>query len=484
VQRGGVRDERELLSQARPLGMEQGMRDMPASFSDIMMVLDDLRTMHHKQTQWLRQMEQMSGRRDLEESWQWALRSGLSVGLSSLLVLDGHFQSRTHGYGILALITCINCSEKLQGDLLRKSMERFLGTSIGSFAAMLVLYLDDYVVPERMGWYAREDFYVAMITSITMGGVMLRSQNQMKPLYDYSYYLSIISFDFLILNSYKHVHQFQEGLFSIMMAMLGGVFTCVVGILVFPQYAGAELTRLTANSLEIAAAELESAGLRILDRVTPQQKDSNVLASVRCLSEVKRMQELATLSVFELRFFSPVHGGLQKLLPQVFARRDWQSCLKIAEAAALICEVCSAVRSICEAQYASTEERMGSSHTQRLQQCELEAVRVLKAAAEIVILCARIMRAEDDKVKQYIDESIDDDVGGQYQVTTFQEDVNAEYAAFQYSVASLEAALSELEDTNAAMDGSMRHAAIRTLVVQLPPTVYACISSLSGFIST
>lgn len=51
------------------------------------------------------------------------------------------------------------------------------------------------------------------------------------------------------------------------------------------------------------------------------------------------MQELATLSVFELRFFSPVHGGLQKLLPQVFARRDWQSCLKIAEAAALICEV-------------------------------------------------------------------------------------------------------------------------------------------------
>lgn len=33
VQRGGVRDERELLSQARPLGMEQGMRDMPASFS-------------------------------------------------------------------------------------------------------------------------------------------------------------------------------------------------------------------------------------------------------------------------------------------------------------------------------------------------------------------------------------------------------------------------------------------------------------------
>lgn len=73
---------------------------------------------------------------------------------------------------------------------------------------------------------------------IAQGGVMLRSQNQMKPLYDYSYYLSIISFDFLILNSYKHVHQFQEGLFSIMMAMLGGVFTCVVGILVFPQYAG------------------------------------------------------------------------------------------------------------------------------------------------------------------------------------------------------------------------------------------------------
>lgn len=56
---------------------------------------------------------------------------------------------------------------------------------------------------------------------------------------------------------------------------------------------------------------------------------------------MNRMKELATLAVFELRFLSPAHKGLQKLIPEMAARRDWKSCLKIAEAAALICEVSS-----------------------------------------------------------------------------------------------------------------------------------------------
>lgn len=126
---------------------------------------------------------------------------------------------------------------------------------------------------------------------------------------------------------------------------------------------------------------------------------------------------------------------------------------------------------------------MGSSQIMRLQQCELEAVRVLKSAAEIVILCAQSMRAEDDKVKQYITESVDD-VDDPYRMAKFQEDIRMKYSAFQFSVASLESALSELEESHAAMDGSMRHAAIRTMVVQLPPTVYACISALSGFLES
>lgn len=51
---------------------------------------------------------------------------------------------------------------------MRKSLERFLGTSVGSLAAMCVLYLDDYLIPEKYGWYAREDFYLFLIGAFTM----------------------------------------------------------------------------------------------------------------------------------------------------------------------------------------------------------------------------------------------------------------------------------------------------------------------------
>ena len=55
-----------------------------------------------------------------------------------------------------------------QGDLLRKSMERFIGTAVGSLLAMAVLVVDDSIVPEAKGWYAREEFYLTMIGTVTM----------------------------------------------------------------------------------------------------------------------------------------------------------------------------------------------------------------------------------------------------------------------------------------------------------------------------
>ena len=58
----------------------------------------------------------------------------------------------------------LNC----QGDLLRKSMERFVGTAVGSLLAMAVLVVDDSIVPEAKGWFAREEFYLTMIGSVTM----------------------------------------------------------------------------------------------------------------------------------------------------------------------------------------------------------------------------------------------------------------------------------------------------------------------------
>lgn len=125
-----------------------------------------------------------------------------------------------------------------QGDLLRKSFERALGTIVGGSAAMGVLYIDDFFVPEMLGWHARAEFYLTDVALFTAIGVYLRSQNTSTPAWDYSYFLAVLSFDFLLLDSFHDANQYQDSIARIAMVTLGGAITCAVGLVMFPQYAG------------------------------------------------------------------------------------------------------------------------------------------------------------------------------------------------------------------------------------------------------
>ena len=83
-----------------------------------------------------------------------------------------------------------------------------------------------------------------MIGSFTMGGVLLRSMNRLSPAYDYTYLITVLTFDFLLLDSFADANQYRDGVYSILMVLLGGLFTCVVGVFLFPQFSGNPLQLL------------------------------------------------------------------------------------------------------------------------------------------------------------------------------------------------------------------------------------------------
>eukprot|EP00192_Tetraselmis_astigmatica_P005610 CAMPEP_0117685846 /NCGR_PEP_ID=MMETSP0804-20121206/22025_1 /TAXON_ID=1074897 /ORGANISM="Tetraselmis astigmatica, Strain CCMP880" /LENGTH=515 /DNA_ID=CAMNT_0005497281 /DNA_START=276 /DNA_END=1823 /DNA_ORIENTATION=- len=401
------------------------------------------------------------------DTLKWAIRSAVSVWFVALLVMDGRFEAKAHGYGILVLITCINCSEQLQGDLFRKSMERFLGTSIGTLAAMLVLSMDDFLVPETRGWYAREDFYLTIIVAFTMAGVLTRSRNTMKPLYDYSFSLSVLSFDFLLLDSYKHADQFRDGVFSILMVTLGGIFTCAVGTLLLPQFAGAQLVSLTADTLEAAAAQLERTAAAFFGchpLFAPRR--SNRPSADRCLQEIQMMEQLVSLAVFEVRLFPPPADGGRARLAHFSASMDWTVCIRTAEAAAAVCEVCECVQSICEAEGAL----WGTGDGLSFYPCPAQslAVGAILEAVVLVQFCAASLRPSQQGSMQrgYGSE-------GRKQ---FREALHARHTAFLGRLAELHR---DVESSSSSNSGSMKSTAVRALSVQLPPRVHELVAAVS-----
>lgn len=61
------------------------------------------------------QVSKLKQRRMEAGSITWGVRSAVSVCLSAMLVLDGKLvRYISQGYGIWAIITCINCNEKFQ----------------------------------------------------------------------------------------------------------------------------------------------------------------------------------------------------------------------------------------------------------------------------------------------------------------------------------------------------------------------------------
>ena len=80
---------------------------------------------------------------------------------------------------------------------------------------------------------------VMTVVLVPQGGVLLRSFNKLKPLYDYSFFLGVLSFDYLLLDSFKHSNPLGEGILSIYMVVVGGFFTAAMGVFCLPQYAGA-----------------------------------------------------------------------------------------------------------------------------------------------------------------------------------------------------------------------------------------------------
>jgi len=318
----------------------------------------------------------------------WGVRSAVSVCLSAMLVLDGKLvRYISQGYGIWAIITCINCNEKFQGDLLRKSFERALGTIVGGSAAMGVLYIDDFFVPEMLGWHARAEFYLTDVALFTAIGVYLRSQNTSTPAWDYSYFLAVLSFDFLLLDSFHDANQYQDSIARIAMVTLGGAITCAVGLVMFPQYAGQELMALSADALEGTASLLEVTASALVMSYGAQAYGAGACPAPIDMGQIRRMSDAARYELCMFPADGKGHGPGERLFPRLSAKMDWFRYLHACRTAQEVRELCQSAAMFFQAGASDIEAMPYLSTTY-----EVELVVMVEEAASVLRFCSDTLR--------------------------------------------------------------------------------------------
>mmetsp|Transcript_41093 Transcript_41093/g.73881 ORF Transcript_41093/g.73881 Transcript_41093/m.73881 type:complete len:364 (-) Transcript_41093:661-1752(-) len=252
---------------------------------------------------------------------------------------------------------------------------------------MGVLYIDDIWVPEMMGWNARAEFYLSDVALFTMIGVYLRSQNKSSPAWDYSYFLAVLSFDFLLLDSFSDVNQYQDSIARIAMVTLGGIITCGVGLVMFPQYAGEELMALSADALEGTASVLEVTAAALVMSYGAQAYGANACPPPIDMGQVRRMGDAAR---YELRVFpadGKGHGPGERLFPRLSAKMDWFRYLTVCEKAQEIRELCRSASMFSQAGLSQLAAipYMSSNY-------QVELVVMVEEGASLLRFCADTLR--------------------------------------------------------------------------------------------
>ena len=265
---------------------------------------------------------------------RWAVRVALCVCVSASLVLDTDLRvDVAHGYGIWALISVVNCSERLQGDLMRKSVERFAGTLVGSAAALMVLQVDDLISFRSIGewvadnaellhlpaaaadgaWVSRGSFYLCCVFVYTIGAVFARASNKQSPNWDYFFFLSVLSFDFLCIDAYQQQISMWVAMgfgssttgpqYRVYMVLLGALLTVLAGLLVWPTYASTELRERVSTDCARLALLASDAGN---DGVTDCASESEDFRQLEAGAAI--IERLSNLCKYEARVFSTPNG--------------------------------------------------------------------------------------------------------------------------------------------------------------------------------
>eukprot|EP00976_Prorocentrum_cordatum_P070604 1179988-Prorocentrum_minimum.AAC.1 len=79
-------------------------------------VLRDGGTTNNRNPKWLQKQDTIRTRAERQSAVLWGLRYSLVVCTSAVLVLNGWAAHHiAHGYGLWAIVSCINCNERTQG---------------------------------------------------------------------------------------------------------------------------------------------------------------------------------------------------------------------------------------------------------------------------------------------------------------------------------------------------------------------------------
>eukprot|EP00959_Pyramimonas_sp_CCMP1952_P287522 6013212-Pyramimonas_sp.AAC.1 len=84
---------------------------------------------------------------------------------------------------------------------------------------MLVLTVDDYLVPEAFGFNARAQFLQLCVLTFTSVSVYLRAVNR-EPNWDYFFFLFTLTFDYMLLSSFTALNEYADPTWRVLMVRL------------------------------------------------------------------------------------------------------------------------------------------------------------------------------------------------------------------------------------------------------------------------
>ena len=170
---------------------------------------------------------------------RYGCRVAFTMAVLSMAVLYTPVVHLLDGKGNWAVITGVVMSERTVGLVFQKGINRVVGTVAGCLAVVLSLYFLDLV--HWAGGQSCEVYVIVLLVTVVSGVVYHGKSQKWFPNYDYAFFVTAMTYDYLLLTSYKYHNNDEDAyltLYRILAICVAAVVVVLVTVFVFPDYAG------------------------------------------------------------------------------------------------------------------------------------------------------------------------------------------------------------------------------------------------------
>ncbi|KEH44440.1 putative aluminum-activated malate transporter [Medicago truncatula] len=196
-----------------------------------------------------------------------SLKVGLALTLVSLLYLMEPLFKGIGENAMWAVMTVVVVMEFTAGGTLCKGLNRGLGTLLAGSLAFFIRYLAD--VP---GQIFHAIFIGAAVFILGAAATYVRFIPYIKKNYDYGVMIFLLTFNLIIVSSYRVDNVWSIGKDRIYTICIGVGLCLVMSLFVFPNWSGEELHKSTISKLEGLAKSIE---VSVMEYFYDSEKQAN-----------------------------------------------------------------------------------------------------------------------------------------------------------------------------------------------------------------